>query len=117
MEGGEKPCHDMRFDRGATHLVVGPSACGKTVRVCGILENKNSMIVGGEEIKNVVFCYAVWQDIYQDMKDRGIVTKFVNKMPNVEDFTELTAEFQHKGGSLFVIDDFMQVLKNYRLAY
>jgi hypothetical protein len=67
------------------------------------------MIVGGENIKNVVFCYAVWQDIYQDMKDRGIVTKFVNKMPSVEDFTELTAEYQHKGGSLLVIDDFMQV--------
>ena len=112
MEEEGKPCHDMRFDRGATHLLVGPSACGKTVRVCRILANKESMIVGGEQIKNVVFCYAVWQDIYQDMKDRGVITKFVNKMPTTEEFTDLVSPYRDKGGSIVVLDDFMQEISN-----
>jgi hypothetical protein len=104
----EKQSHDMRFDKGSTHLLVGPSACGKTVRVCRIVANKDAMFVGGKDIKNVVFCYAVWQDIYQDMKDRGVITKFVNKMPNVEEFTELVADHKDKGGSIIILDDFMQ---------
>ena len=35
---------DLRFEKGSTHLVVGPSASGKTFRTCEILSNKNTMI-------------------------------------------------------------------------
>ncbi len=98
---------DLRFESGSTHLVVGPSASGKTFRTCEILKNKNSMIVGGEQIKNVVFCYSVWQPIYSQMKESGFVTKFVNKKPSSEEFTELVKPFSADGGSIVVIDDFM----------
>ena len=70
------------------------------------------MFDGGEKIQNVVFCYAVWQDIYQEMKDKGVVTKFVNKMPNVEEFTDLVSGYKDKGGSIVVLDDFMQEISN-----
>ena len=98
-----KQAHNLRFDRGATHLVVGPSASGKTFRTCNILANKDTLIEGGDQIKNVVFFYSVWQDIYQEMKDRGVVTKFINKKPSVEEFVKQVGEYKDKGGSIVVI--------------
>jgi len=84
-------------------LLVGPSASGKTFRVCNILTNKADLIEGGEKIKNVVFCYSVWQDIYQEMKNKGIVTKFIPRNPSVEDFTKLVSDYKDDGGSIVVI--------------
>ena len=98
---------DLRFDPGATHLLVGPSASGKTYRVCDILRNKDVIIKGGSNIKNVVFCYAVWQPVYDDLKTKKIVTKFVNYKPSVKEFTQLVKPYVKGGGSICVIDDFM----------
>lgn len=98
---------DLRFEKGSTHLVVGPSASGKTFRTCNILRNKSAMIKGGAEIKNVVFCYSVWQPIYKSMQQEGVVTKFVNKKPTCQEFTDLVKQYADKGGSIVVIDDFM----------
>lgn len=100
----------MRFDAGSTHLVVGPPAAGKTFRTCEILRSKNIMIEGGERIKNVVLFYAVWQPIYQRLKEDGIVSQFVNKQPTCEEFVHLMAPYKDDGGSIAVIDDFMMGL-------
>jgi hypothetical protein len=100
-------CHDMRFVHGSTHLLSGPSGSGKSVRLCKILANKNTMIVGGERIKNVVLAYVVWQPIYTMMKEQGIVTHFVQKKPSCEDFIALVEKYKDDGGSIFAIDDMM----------
>lgn len=102
-----KSTYNLRFDAGATHLVVGPSASGKTFRTCDILRCKDEIIEGGARIKNVIFCYAVWQDIYTELEKEGVVTKFVNKKPTCEEFTKLVKSYDKKGGSICVIDDFM----------
>jgi len=99
--------HNLRFIRGATHLVVGPSGCGKTFRTCDILRLKDQIIEGGSEIKNVVLCYAAWQPIYDKMSEEKTVTKFVGKKPSSEEFVKLVAEYRDRGGSIVVIDDFM----------
>lgn len=103
----EYPCHDARFCKGTTHLVVGTSGSGKTSRVCEMIRLKNTLIIGGADIKNVVFCYADWQPIYTQLKDDGIVTKWVNKLPTNEEFLDMVTPYQFKGGSIVVIDDFM----------
>ena len=100
-------CYDMRFESGATHLVVGPSASGKTFRTAAILDQKDKLIVDGDRIRNVVFCYSVWQPIYSTLRERGVVTKFYNKKPTCEEFAELVRDHRHEGGSIVVIDDFM----------
>ena len=105
MEG--TPCYDMRFESGATHLVVGPSASGKTFKTAAIVDQRNKLIVGGDQIQNVVFCYSVWQPIYTTLKERGVVTKFYNKKPSCDEFAELVQDYKDKGGSIVVIDDFM----------
>lgn len=99
--------HNLRFNKGATHLVVGPSSSGKTFRTIDILKSKNEIIEDGAKIKNIVLCYAVWQDIYQELKDNNIVTKFVNKNPTNAEYTELVREHKHTGGSIVILDDFM----------
>ncbi len=98
---------NLRFARGATHLVVGPSGCGKTFRTCDILRYKDKIIEGGEEIKNVIFCYSAWQPIYDNLKEAGVVTRFIQKNPSSEDFVKLVEGHRDKGGSIVVIDDFM----------
>ena len=99
--------YNLRFARGATHLVVGPSGCGKTFRTCAILRNKDKIIQGGKDIKNVIFCYAAWQPIYDNLRDDGVVTRFVQKKPSSSEFVKLVENYKDKGGSIVVIDDFM----------
>lgn len=99
--------HNLRFIKGATHLVVGPSGSGKTYRTCDILRLKNEIIENGENIKNVVFCYAAWQPIYEKLKQDKVVTRFVNKNPSSDEFVKLVQDYSNNGGSIVVIDDFM----------
>lgn len=98
---------DFRFPQGMTHLLVGPSGSGKTFRTCELLKHKNDIIKGGEEIQNIVFCYAAWQPVYDELKKKNIVTKWVNKMPTNEEFKDLVGPYRESGGSIVIIDDFM----------
>lgn len=107
QEREEKEAHDLRFARGATHLAVGPSGSGKTYRVCDILRLKNSIFERGSEIRNVVFCYAAWQPVYERLRTDGVVTRWVNKNPTSEEFVSLVKDYVDRGGSIVVIDDFM----------
>jgi hypothetical protein len=91
-------------------VILGPSACGKTFRTCQILRLKDEIIENGEHIKNVIFCYAAWQPVYQQLQDENIVTQWVNKMPTNEEFIDMVKPFANKGGSICVIDDFMSQL-------
>lgn len=99
--------YNLRFIRGSSHLVVGPSGSGKTYRTCDILRAKNDLLQDGGSIRNVVFCYAAWQPIYDRLKEEGVVTKFVKKNPTSEEFVRLVEPYSDKGGSIVVIDDFM----------
>ncbi len=103
----EKTAYNLRFSAGATHLVVGPSGCGKTFRTCDILKLKDSIIERGDQIKNVIFCYAAWQPVYDELRQGGIVTKFIKRKPSSSEFVQLVAPYRDHGGSIVVIDDFM----------
>lgn len=106
MQQSEKT-YNLRFMRGATHLVVGPSGCGKTYRTCDILREKNKIIEEGEKIRNIVLCYAAWQPIYEELQRENVVTKFIKKKPSSADFVQMVKEYKDCGGSIVVIDDFM----------
>ena len=98
---------DLRVEPASTHLICGPSNSGKTVKVANILKHKDSYIKGGSNIKNIVFCYAAWQEIYSELDSNGIVSKWVNKMPTNEQFIELVSDHK-EDGSIVILDDFMQ---------
>lgn len=107
MESTAPSTYNLRFISGATHLLVGPSGCGKTFRTCDILRNKRQIMQEGHAIENVVFCYAAWQPVYEDLRKEGVVTKFVKKKPSSEEFVQLVRDYKDRGGSIVVIDDFM----------
>jgi hypothetical protein len=92
---------------GATHLVAGSSGSGKTFRVADILRLKSELIVQGEYIKNIIFYYAAWQPVYEELKKDGVVTKWVNKMPTNAEFVDAVKFHNDRGGSIVIIDDFM----------
>lgn len=104
---------DLRFAKGATHLLVGPSGSGKTFRIADILRIKNEIFKGGAQIKNIVFCYATWQPIYSELHQEKVVTQWVNKCPTNDEFIELVHHYKNDGGSIVIIDDFMsQITKD-----
>lgn len=107
MEDCNFPVYGCRFAAGATHLIVGPSGSGKTYRTCDILRAKQELIEGGEGIKNVVFCYAAWQPVYDTLVESRLVTRWLKKKPTSEEFVNLVKDYKGKGGSIVVIDDFM----------
>jgi len=106
----EKEAYDLRVSKGTVHVLSGPSSSGKTFRVCNILRIKNDYIKDGHTIKNIVFCYAAWQPIYSELKKEGVVTKWINKLPTNEEFIDLVDDYKNKGGSIVIIDDFLNHL-------
>jgi Cft2 family RNA processing exonuclease len=72
-----------------------------------MLRHRRRIFKEGEKIKEVIFCYAKWQDQYEKLKEEKVVTKWIDHMPTNDEFDELTAPFKDKGGSIVVIDDFM----------
>lgn len=103
----EKEIYDGRLLHPTTHLMVGPPSSGKTYRTARILESKNSLIQNGEAIKNIVFCYSVWQSTYTELEKKKIVNKWINKLPTLEEYLDLVRGYKDQGGSIVVIDDFM----------
>lgn len=98
---------DARFQTGATHLIAGSPGSGKTYSVMEILRNVKDMFVDGEKIKNVVFYYASWQEMYDRLDETGVVTEWVPRMPTNDEFVQAVAPYRTGGGSIVVIDDFM----------
>ena len=106
----EHNAYDLRARRAQVHLVAAPSGAGKTVLVANLLRVKDEYIIQGNEIKNVVFCYSAWQPLYEELKEEGIVTQWVNKLPTNEEFKELVVNYMDDGGSIVVLDDFLTEL-------
>ena len=98
---------DMRFEHPACHLHDGVSGSGKTFRVAQILRLKNEILKNGEQIKNVVFCYATWQPVYFLLQQENTVSQWINMIPSVDDFVRMVEPYKNCGGSLVIIDDFM----------
>lgn len=65
------------------------------------------MFKGGDNIRNIVFCYASWQKLYTELENKHFVTKWVNKLPSNEEFVDMVEPYKDKGGSIVILDDFM----------
>lgn len=64
------------------------------------------MIEDGAAIKNVVFFYNSWQPLYDQLREKNIVTRWENYMPSNDQFVDLMKPYMKTGGSLCLIDDF-----------
>ena len=88
----------FRFHTPSSLLVVGPSGCGKTVFTTKLLLNNLDLF--HTPPSQVHYCYGVWQDRFQPMKEQGV--KFHQGIPDTD---QLKTWFP-KGG-LLVLNDLM----------
>ena len=104
MTADPSATYDLRFADGSTHLVVGSSGCGKTTRIHEYLKRKDELFEYGEEIKHVIFYYAVWQSEYRDMQNEGLVQEWINGFPTSDEFQEKATQHPR---SIVILDDAM----------
>ena len=100
---------DVRFRSPSTCVISGPSQSGKTSLLQKILQHGPHIFQDPKCLDNIVFFYNQWQPIYSDIQKKFGGT-FVNAVPTIESVTQLTQKYDKRGGSIVIIDDFMQQL-------
>ena len=93
---------DVRFKHHFKCLLAGPSAAGKTTWICRFLRERDNLI--DAKVKQVVFYYDQWQELYDSMAREKLVDEFVKGKPTVETFQKL-AHHEKNTTVLVVIDD------------
>ena len=100
---------DCRLITPSRSLLAGPSGCGKTTLIAKILLNGRELFTDSRCMQNIHFYYKEWQPIYQQLQSE-LGVKFYNSVPTYEEVKTSTQDYSTNGGSLVVIDDFMQDL-------
>ena len=88
----------FRFKTPSSILIVGPSGCGKTCFTESLLMDLEELFVNPSP--TIHYCYGMWQDGFQDMKDAGV--QFHKGIPE----TDRLKSWFPKGG-LLVLDNLM----------
>ena len=93
---------DLRLKNPFTMLVSGPTACGKTTFTRELLIRRN--LLNTKPTYKVYYFYKVYQPIFDQMKQLGIVDEFVEGMCTM-DFLEKNVDKQDNFCSTVIIDD------------
>jgi hypothetical protein len=96
--------YDARLKSPATVLVAGPTQSGKSTLVANILSNGQDIFSEPRCLQNVTWFYKEWQTLYDNIS--GV--QFINAIPTEEHIKDIAQPFSSKGGSIIVLDDFMQ---------
>src|SRR5215813_7043553 len=88
--------HPVIIEHPATVLVVGPTQSGKTFFILQLIKYMNQLISPTPE--RIVYCYGLWQSVFDDYKNRVEFRKGYN---------EEEIKFNPKQRSLVILDDIM----------
>lgn len=100
---------DVRFNHPSTWTIAGSSQSGKTTFVLKLLRHLY-LFKDGTAIKNIIYFYKEWQSMFDIAKSEKLVSEFVNTLPSLEDVRAKVMAYVKQGGSIIIIDDFMQSL-------
>ena len=95
------------FPSCSTMCITGGTGSGKSTFVHKLLAMRASMFV--EPPRSILYCYGVYQDLYDIMEREIACIKFHEGLPSVSDISELTKSGQH---SIVVLDDLMSQVVN-----
>jgi hypothetical protein len=99
MSGGKmEKTFDMRFQHPFTCIVCGMTGCGKTYLMKQFLKNVGEMV--DVPPQRIVWCYAKWQPMYDELINTVKDIEFVKGLP-----TEVT--FNPEIPNMLIIDDLM----------
>ena len=87
----------------SNNLIAAASSGGKTSLLIKML--LHSKDVFDQEIEHIFFCYKVFQNQYEVLKNKGNIT-FLQRLPNVGDLENWNAKY--KGQKICVLDDLSQ---------
>lgn len=100
--------YDLRLKFPFTWLVTGGSGSGKTTKVTNfLLSHKN--ITNNPNCSNVIYCYNEWQNGFNLLQEKNVVTDWHQGLPDMQTIKE-KIEPHISDGSILVIDDFGQHL-------
>ena len=99
--------YDLRLIHPSLTVISGPVGSGKTSLAVRIIKDKNRIIQNGKDIQNIIVFYHTYQPLYDQLLDLYPQTKLIERSPTVKEFTELTESFADEGGSICLVDDYM----------
>lgn len=105
-------CDYIKFRCPFTAMLCGPTGCGKTVLLRRLLKHHDKLF----DIKldkgklKVIWCYGIWQKLYNEPIDKSVECTFIKGLCSEQDILD-------KKANIVVIDDLMsQLSDNVELA-
>ncbi len=98
--------YDARLHHPSTMLITGPSGSGKSYFAKNLLECGESIFKPYKPGFNILV-YHTWQNIYQEMTDKGLINMSVNGLTDYDYLKEVFEQHKESNGSLIIIDDQM----------
>ena len=90
----------LKFQSPTTMVVSGASQTGKTSMVRDLLVNRYACFERNPI--NVLFCYNIWQPLFDEMQKEITTINFMEGLPTEEDILKLS---ENKNHSICVLDD------------
>ena len=99
------------FSHPTTFIVTGATQSGKSTFCKNLLANKETLIQPTPKVTYLI--YKIWQPIYTEMEKMGLVTKFIQDIPEMDFLIELLSSHSDEGGSILIFDDIGSEIKEH----
>lgn len=90
-------------------IISGPTSSGKSVAMKNILKFKNEMLTNPPS--SVVIFFKIWQPLYDELKEGGLVTHFYEGVPD-EEFIFPFLEERKGSYPLIIFDDLLSEINH-----
>lgn len=87
----------------STFTITGTTGSGKTTWLYKLLKNKEEMFPD-DPPSRVLYCYGVWQDLFEEMEERLASIYFHKGLPSIEQIEEFTDGLHN----VIILDDLME---------
>ena len=89
----------LPFESASTTCISGATKSGKTTWLFRLIKNKDIMF--SEPVQKILYCYGIYQDIFDDMKSEVPDIVFFEGVPNLKD----VEDFADKEHNMIILDD------------
>lgn len=94
----------LKFKAGSNCIISGPSQSGKTTLLYQILKHAKDMF--SSEPKQIIYCYGVYQSLYDEMKRAIPHINFFENIPTRDDLEAWNST--EPGPKILILDDVLQ---------
>ena len=98
--------HVVPFQGPSTICVSGPTMAGKSRWVQRLLEERDVMFTP-EPPQKVLYCYGIYQPLFDDMAEQFPFVTFNEGLPNEENLVKMASDGSH---SMLILDDLMKAV-------